>query len=261
MHPAMARQFTADHIRDLTTEAGDSRRARGGAPRPAAPAACSPEAVYPAVRAAARVPPRTLDPGRAGCGRPGGELPAVRTIKAAGATLWFRKLSPPEARMPDIRAPKNQTPEPAGSGWRRGPLFAYLAALAATPVHLYWAPGGTWGLPGGAATADLPGIHATNLPSRSCWRAGPLFLIGLTVAARCDRAELRVRPRLRRQASHLRGVLRRPAGCARPGTHSRFSSRARATASVRFAAPSLPRTWPTCFLTVLRVTTSSPAMA
>ena len=26
-----------------------------------------------------------------------------------------------------------------------------------------------------------------------------------------------------------------------------FSSRARAAASVRFAAPSLPRTWPTCF--------------
>jgi hypothetical protein len=46
-----------------------------------------------------------------------------------------------------------------------------------------------------------------------------------------------------------------------PRAHSRFSSRARATASVRFAAPSLPRTWPTCFLTVSRVTTSSPAMA
>ena len=41
----------------------------------------------------------------------------------------------------------------------------------------------------------------------------------------------------------------------------RLSSRARATASVRLAAPSLPRTWPTCFLTVSRVTTSSRAMA
>jgi hypothetical protein len=41
----------------------------------------------------------------------------------------------------------------------------------------------------------------------------------------------------------------------------RLSSRARATASVRLAAPSLPRTWPTCFLTVSSVTTSSRAMA
>ena len=70
-----------------------------------------------------------------------------------------------------------------------------------------------------------------------------------------------VRPRPRRHTSHLRGVLKRPAGCTRPRTHSRFSSRARATASVRLAAPSLPSTWVTCFLTVSRVTTSSPAMA
>ena len=28
MHPAMLRQLTADHIRDLVTEAGDARRAR-----------------------------------------------------------------------------------------------------------------------------------------------------------------------------------------------------------------------------------------
>ncbi len=49
-----------------------------------------------------------------------------------------------------------------------------------------------------------------------------------------------------------------------PGTAGqgiRLSSRARATASVRLAAPSLPRTWLTCFLTVSRVTTSSRAMA
>ncbi len=44
-----------------------------------------------------------------------------------------------------------------------GPLVVYLAALVALagiPIHLYWALGGTWGLPGGAATADLPGLHA-----------------------------------------------------------------------------------------------------
>ena len=48
------------------------------------------------------------------------------------------------------------------------------------------------------------------------------------------------------------------AGCSQG---IRLSSRAWATASVRLAAPSLPRTWPTCFLTVSRVTTSSRAMA
>ena len=87
----------------------------------------------------------------------------------------------PEASMPDIRARKNQAP--AGTGWRRGPLFAYLAALvalAAIPVHLYWALGGTWGLPGGAATADLPGIHATNLAVSVLLACGALFLLGLT---------------------------------------------------------------------------------
>ncbi|MGH3153842.1 MAG: hypothetical protein ACRDPF_29065 [Streptosporangiaceae bacterium] len=48
---------------------------------------------------------------------------------------------------------------------RRGPLMVYLAALAALagiPIHLYWALGGTWGLPGDASTAGLPGLHATN---------------------------------------------------------------------------------------------------
>ena len=62
-------------------------------------------------------------------------------------------------------------------------LFAYLAALAALaaiPVHLYWALGGTWGLPGGATTADLPGIHATNLAVSVLLACGALFLLGLT---------------------------------------------------------------------------------
>src|SRR5262249_11673722 len=38
------------------------------------------------------------------------------------------------------------------------------------------------------------------------------------------------------------------------------SARARATACVRLAAPSLPRMWPTCFLTVSSTTTSSSAI-
>ena len=34
--------------------------------------------------------------------------------------------------------------------------LAALVVLAGIPIHLYWALGGTWGLPAGAATAGLP---------------------------------------------------------------------------------------------------------
>ena len=104
-------------------------------------------------------------------------------MKASRGNAAVPETETPEARMPDIRAPQNQTPEPARTRWRRGPLFAYLAALAALaaiPVHLYWALGGTWGLPGGAATADLPGIHATNLAVSVLLACGALFLLALT---------------------------------------------------------------------------------
>ena len=104
-------------------------------------------------------------------------------MKTSRGNAAVPETETPEARMPDIRAPKNQTPEPAGTGWRRGPRFAYLAALAALaaiPVHLYWALGGTWELPGGAATADLPGIHATNLAVSVLLACEVLFLLGLT---------------------------------------------------------------------------------
>ena len=104
-------------------------------------------------------------------------------MKASRGNAAVPETETPEARMPDIRAPKNQAPEPPGTGWRPGPLYAYLAALAALaaiPVHLYWALGGTWGLPGGAATADLPGIHATNLAVSVLLACGALFLLGLT---------------------------------------------------------------------------------
>jgi hypothetical protein len=103
MHPSMPRQLTADHIGELPTEAGDARRAREApSTRPAAPAACSPEAVHPAVCAGLRVPPRTPDPGRAGCGRPGGELPAVRTSQAAG---YGKRECRHRPRCPDALAP------------------------------------------------------------------------------------------------------------------------------------------------------------
>jgi hypothetical protein len=104
-------------------------------------------------------------------------------MKASRGNAVVPDTETPEARMPGIRAPKNLTPEPAGTGWPRGPLFAYLAALAAAaaiPIHLYWTLGGTWGLPGGAATADLPGIHATNLAVSVLLGCGALFLLGLT---------------------------------------------------------------------------------
>ena len=108
---------------------------------------------------------------------------ARRGMKASRGNAAVPGSETLEARMPGIRAPKNPTPEQAWIGWRRGPLFAYLAALAALaaiPLHLYWALGGTWGLPGGAATADLPGIHATNLAVSVLLTCGALFLIGLT---------------------------------------------------------------------------------
>jgi hypothetical protein len=80
----------------------------------------------------------------------------------------------PKARMPDGRTP------PEGSRPRRGPLVAYLAALADIPIHLYWAAGGTWGLPGGVAAASLPGVRATNLAVSVLLACGAAFLHGLT---------------------------------------------------------------------------------
>ena len=72
-----------------------------------------------------------------------------------------------------------------GSMARRGPLMVYLAALAAlagVPIHLYWALGGTWGLPGGAATAGLPGLHATNATVSVLLAVGAALVFGLSQA-------------------------------------------------------------------------------
>ena len=97
-------------------------------------------------------------------------------MKASRGNVAVPETETPEARMPDIRVPENQTPAPAGTGWRRGPLFAYLAALVALagiPVHLYWALGGTWGLPPGAPPRPAcPGYTRPTWLYRSCWRAG-----------------------------------------------------------------------------------------
>ncbi len=79
--------------------------------------------------------------------------------------------------------PDNRTPPADASMARRGPLMVYLAALVALagiPIHLYWALGGTWGLPGGAATAGLPGLHATNATISVLLAAGAALLFGLT---------------------------------------------------------------------------------
>jgi len=61
--------------------------------------------------------------------------------------------------------------------------MAYVAALvvlAGVPIHLYWVLGGTWGLPGGAATAGLPGLHATNAVVSVLLAAGAALVFGLT---------------------------------------------------------------------------------
>ena len=86
---------------------------------------------------------------------------SMATTSGAGSgDRW----GPAEAAKP--AKPRGSTPghrrAPTGAS---GPLVVYLAALVAVagiPIHLYWASGGTWGLPGGAATADLPGLQATN---------------------------------------------------------------------------------------------------
>ena len=78
--------------------------------------------------------------------------------------------------------PDNPTPT-AGSMARRGPLMVYLAALVALagiPIHLYWALGGTWGIPGGAAMAGLPGLHATNAIVSVLLAAGAALVFGLS---------------------------------------------------------------------------------
>ncbi len=71
----------------------------------------------------------------------------------------------------------------SATGSRRGRLAAYLAALVALadiPVHVYWAAGGTWALPGGAATAQLPGLRETNLAVVVLLACGAAWLVGLT---------------------------------------------------------------------------------
>ncbi len=77
----------------------------------------------------------------------------------------------------------NRPPPADASMARRGPLMVYLAALLALadiPIHLYWALGGTWGLPGGAATAGLPGLHAANAIVSVLLAVGAALLFGLT---------------------------------------------------------------------------------
>ena len=79
--------------------------------------------------------------------------------------------------------PDNRTPSAGASMARRGPLMVYLAALVALagiPIHLYWALGGTWGLPGGAATAGLPGLHATNAIVSVLLAVGAALVFGLS---------------------------------------------------------------------------------
>lgn len=106
----------------------------------------------------------------------------MRETASASGAGFTRPASRGKGAVPAAWMPDGRTP-PAGSQPRRGQLliyFAALAALAAIPIHLYWALGGTWGLPGGAATASLPGIRATNIAVSVLLACGAAFLYGLT---------------------------------------------------------------------------------
>ena len=99
------------------------------------------------------------------------------------------KAAAPDTAMPQAQMPDGRTP-PGGSPPPRGPLVAYLAAVAALagiPIHLYWAAGGTWGLPGGAAAAGLPGVRATNLAVSVLLACGAAFLYGSPGPGRAGR--------------------------------------------------------------------------
>jgi uncharacterized protein DUF3995 len=97
--------------------------------------------------------------------------------RASRDTAAVPDTATPWARMPDGSTPLGERRQ------RRGPLMAYLAAaaaLAGIPIHLYWAAGGTWGLPGGATAADPAGLQATNVAVSVLLACGAAFLYGLT---------------------------------------------------------------------------------
>jgi len=107
----------------------------------------------------------------------------MATTSEAGSGHRSGPAKAPETAQPRAPLPDNRTPPAGASVARRGPLMVYLAALAAlagVPIHLYWALGGTWGLPGGAATGGLPGLHATNAIVSVLLAAGAALLFGLT---------------------------------------------------------------------------------
>ena len=106
----------------------------------------------------------------------------MRETATAFGAGFTRRVSREKAALPAARMPDGRT-RSAGFWPRRGLLIAYLAALAALaaiPIHVYWALGGTWGLPGGAATAAVPGIRATNVAVSVLLACGAAFLYGLT---------------------------------------------------------------------------------
>jgi len=106
----------------------------------------------------------------------------MREPATASGAVFPPQESPGKAAVPAARMPNGRMPLAGAQPWR-GRLMIYLAALAALaaiPVHLYWALGGTWGLPGGAATAGLPGIRVTNLAVSVLLACGAALLYGLT---------------------------------------------------------------------------------
>lgn len=56
--------------------------------------------------------------------------------------------------------------------------LAIATTVSAIPIHLYWALGGTWGLPS-PAVADLPGLGPTNAIVTAVLTAGAALLAAL----------------------------------------------------------------------------------
>jgi Family of unknown function (DUF5999) len=132
MHPDMLRQLAAGHIRDLVTETGDARRPHQArrARRHRPPAYLRRSTPLYAQERESRLGPRT--PVGLGRGRPGGKLPAVNAVKAAGA-MTDQKVPPgtarpagkpacrhrprcPDALAPDRNAARAVASHP-GQGW------------------------------------------------------------------------------------------------------------------------------------------------
>lgn len=109
-------------------------------------------------------------------------------MAAAEASVADEPLTPTPSNATPPITPPAAVPHESATGAtpetiRRRQLVVVLAVsvtLTAIPIRLYWALGGTWGLPGGTAVAELPGLHPTNAAVVGILAAGAALLTGLT---------------------------------------------------------------------------------